>query len=156
MGLVGDARSRLVDPKMIEIYDYWLARRASRRMPSRRSIDPIDLPRHLAEMMLIDVMHAPLRFRYRLIGTSVVAASDENHTGHHFDSVEFFDRNPAVMEEYALVVESGEPLLSLEPFRNFVRDTTYQVERLLLPLSADGECVDMILAYFRFRTGPLA
>jgi hypothetical protein len=52
--------------------------------------------------------------------------------------------------------ERGQPLHSLEPFTNFISGATYEVDRLLLPLSGDGRQVDMIVALFHFRTGPHA
>lgn len=151
-----ELRARLTDPDMIALYDYWKARRRGRRMPSRRDIDPVDLPRQLPNIMLIDVEQRPLRFRYRLVGTRVVEASAEDRTGYYFDSVEFFALNPIIMTQYRQVLESGEPMFSLEPFKNFVNDTIYQVDRLILPLSAGGETVDMLLVHFSFRTGPWA
>lgn len=125
-------------------------------MPSRRDIDPVDLPRQLPNIMLIDVEQRPLRFRYRLVGTRVVEASAEDRTGYYFDSVEFFALNPIIMTQYRQVLESGEPMFSLEPFKNFVNDTIYQVDRLILPLSTSGDAVDMLLVHFSFRTGPWA
>lgn len=149
-------RARLTDPDMAALYEYWLKRRHDRRMPSRRDIDPVELPRQLPNTMLIDVEQNPLRFRYRLVGTRVVGASGEDRTGAYFEVVEFFAKNPVVMTQYRQVVESGEPLFSLEPFKNYVNNTDYQVERLMLPLSSDGASVDMILVYFSFKSGPWA
>jgi len=50
----------------------------------------------------------------------------------------------------------GEPLHSLEPFHRRDTGQPYEVDRLLLPLSSDGVSVDMILVYFRFKTGAYA
>lgn len=142
--------------EMNEIHAYWLAKRGQRRMPSRQDIDPTEIPRLLRSVMLIDVCHDPLRFRYRLIGTKVVDATGENRTGKCFDSVEFFAANPVVREQYAATVVSGEPVHSLEPFRRLDTGFEYEVERLLLPLSSDGVTVDMILVYFHFKSGAFA
>lgn len=149
-------REQLPARELVELYDYWDWRRQGRRMPGRQDIDPLDIPRHLPNLMLIDVLREPLRYRYRLVGTRVVAASAEDRTGRLFGEVEFFEKNPTVMEQYGSVVATGEPMHSLEPFRNFINDSTYQVDRLLLPLASDGERVDMILVYFLFRSGPFA
>lgn len=152
---MGDGlRAQLADADMIALYDYWQEQRRDRRMPSRRDLDPVDLPRQLANLMLIDVEREPLRFRYRLVGTRVVDASDEDRTGAYFDGIAFFATNPIVMEQYSEVLEGGKPLFSLEPFKNFVNGATYQVDRLILPLSTDGETVDMLLVHFSFKTGP--
>lgn len=107
-------------------------------------------------MMLVDVLGPPLRFRYRLVGTQVVAASVEDRTGACFDAVEFFRKNPVVMTQDRQVVDTCRPAVSLEPFRNYFDDTTYEVERLILPLAGDGSHVDMLLVYFSFRTGTWA
>jgi hypothetical protein len=147
-------RAGIADPDMAALYDYWLARRGDRRMPSRRDIDPVDLPRQLPNLMLIDVEQPGPHLRYRLIGTRVVEASAENRTGEYFDNVAFFAKNPVVMQQYLRVVETGMPVLSLEPFKNFVSGSDYQAERLLLPLSSDGQTVDMLLVHFGFKSGP--
>lgn len=49
---------------------YWQDRCAGRPAPSRRDIDPLDLPPALLpHMVLIDIEREPLDFRYRLSGT---------------------------------------------------------------------------------------
>ena len=151
---MNDLRAQLADPDMIALYDYWQQQRHGRRMPSRRDLDPVHLPRQLPNLMLIDIEREPFRFRYRLVGTRVVEASAEDRTGAYFDAVEFFAKNPVVMGQYKQVADEGVPRFSLEPFKNFVNGTTYQVERLILPLSTDGEAVDMLLVHFSFKTGP--
>jgi hypothetical protein len=136
-----------------EIYAYWAAKKGGRRMPSRRDLDPAEIPRLLRNLMLIDVSRDPFRFGYRLIGTNVVDATGENRTGKCFDVVGFFAANPIVKQEYITVATTGEPLHSFEPFYRLDTRREYDVERLLLPLSSDGATVDMILVYFHFRTG---
>jgi hypothetical protein len=138
------------------IYDYWLAKRGRRRMPSRKDIDPTEIPNLLPNLMLIDVSQDPIKFCYRLVGTRVVDATGENRAGKDFGSVDFIKTNPMVMLQCVTTATSGEPLHSLEPF--YRRDTRqpYEVDRLLLPLSSDGIAVDMILVYFRFKTGAYA
>jgi len=94
--------------------------------------------------------------RYRLIGTQVVAATGEDRTGKTFENVGFIKTNPVVLEQYNCVAENGRPLHSLEPFTNFATGGTYDVDRLLLPLSDDGRTVDMLIVLFHFKTGAYA
>ena len=103
--------------------------------------------------MLVEVLEGPLRYRYRLIGTHVVDASGEDRTGRYFDDVSFFKLNPVVTRQYDAVVANGRPLYSLEPFTNLRTGSTYEVDRLLLPLSSDGKRVDMVMVLFQFKTG---
>ena len=154
---MADFRERLRDPDLIRFYDYWVSLRGDQAMPSRKDVDPPHIPPELLpNLMLIDVLHAPRRYRYRLIGTQVVAASGEDRTGQTFENVEFFKANPVVLEQYNCVAEHGRPLHSLEPFTNFATGATYDVDRLLLPLSSDGRTVDMLMVLFHFKTGAYA
>ncbi len=149
-------RDQLNHPSLVELYDYWSSRRRGRTMPARADIDPLDLPRHLPNVMLLDVLGDPGRFRYRLIGTSIVAATGEERTGRTFDEVRFFREFPQAIEPYERIVRTGAPVYSKEPFRDRKSDAVYEVDSLFLPLGADGERVDMVLVYFRFTTGPFA
>lgn len=150
-------REQLSDPDLVRFYDYWVALRGERPMPSRRDIDPLQIPAgYLPDIMLVEVSHGPRRYRYRPIGTHVVTASGEDRTGRSFDDVSFFKTNPAVMQQFEQVVTTAEPLFSLEPFTNFVTGREYDVDRIMLPLSSDGRRVDMVLVLFFFKSGPLA
>jgi hypothetical protein len=150
-------RDQLSDPDLVRFYDYWLALRGSRSMPSRRDIDPLQIPTgYLPDIMLIEVSQEPRRYRYRLVGTHVVTASGEDRTGRSFDDVSFFKTNPAVMQQFERVVNTGEPLYSAEPFTNFVTGRSYDVDRIMLPLSNDDRLVDMVLVLFLFKSGPFA
>jgi hypothetical protein len=150
-------RDQLKDPDLVRFYDYWLTLCGSRTMPSRRDIDPLQIPPgYLPDIMLIEVLHQPRRYRYRLVGTHVVTASGEDRTGRSFDDVSFFRTNPAVMQQFEQVVDTAQPLHSLEPFTNFITGRSYDVDRIMLPLSSDGRVVDMVLVLFHFKSGPFA
>jgi hypothetical protein len=154
---MADFRDELKDPDLLRFYDYWASLRGDRSMPSRRDLDPLQIPSgYLPDLMLIDVSLAPLRLKYRLIGTHVVTASGEDRTGRYFDDVSFFKLHPAVMRQFEQVATVGRPLYSLEPFTNSVNGTTYEVDRLMLPLSSDGRHVDMLVVLFQFKSGPHA
>jgi hypothetical protein len=63
-------RAVIVDPLLQRLYDYWQERRSPRSMPSRSDIDPVDMRFILGNLLLVDVLAAPLRFRIRLHGTT--------------------------------------------------------------------------------------
>lgn len=152
-----DFRQSLSDAGLARFYDYWLALCGERPLPARRDVDPVQVPRgYLSNLMLIDVLHDPRRYRYRLVGANVVEATGANRTGQFFDQVTFFDRHPAVIPHYERVVDTRVPHYSFEPFTNLQSGSTYEVDRLLLPLSSDGQLVDTILVLFQFKTGPYA
>ena len=64
---------------------YWLGKRGPRRAPARADIDPLEIASLLPHVMLIDVEHAPLRFRYSLVGTEVVRNLGADMTGRYLD-----------------------------------------------------------------------
>jgi hypothetical protein len=155
--MMPDFRDQLADPDLVRFYDFWVALRGERAMPSRKDLDPMQIgPEFLPNLMLIDVLREPRRYRYRLIGTHIVAATGEDRTGRIFENVGFFKDHPAVLEQYDSVVDTGQPLHSLEPFTNSIRGRAYDVDRLLLPLSSDGRTVDMLIVLFHFKAGPFA
>jgi hypothetical protein len=154
---MSDFRHDLRDPGLICFYDFWSLLRGNRQLPARRDIDPLQIPRgFLPNIMLIDVLHDPRRYRYRLVGTNVVDATGENRTGRFFDEVCFFQTYPVVLRQYETVVKTHEPLYSLEPFTNFNTESAYEVDCLMLPLSDDGRLVDTVVVLFQFNTGPYA
>jgi hypothetical protein len=61
--------------------DYWDSKRAGRRMPSRRDIEPTEILDLLPYVVLVDVEREPLDFRYRLVGTAVAARFGHDRTG---------------------------------------------------------------------------
>ena len=53
-------RESILHPKLVQLYDYWDTIRDVRAMPGRRDMDPLDIPKLLANMVLYDVEHDPL------------------------------------------------------------------------------------------------
>jgi hypothetical protein len=154
---MADIRGELSDPDLIQFYDYWASLCGGRPMPARKDIDPLQMPRGcLPNLMLIEVCQKPRRYRYRLVGTHVVGASGDDRTGRFFDEVGFFRIHQVVIQQYNHVVDTGQPLYSLEPFTNLSTGSNYEVDRLMLPLSSDGQRVDILTVLFQFKTGPHA
>ena len=148
-------RDDLNDLDLVCFFDYWAALCGDRPMPARKDIDPTQIrPAYLPDLMLIDVLHDPRRYRYRLVGTNVVQATGADRTGQFSDDVSFFQAYPIVLQQYDRVVETRQPLYSVEKFTNLENQTNYDVDRLLLPLSRNGRLVDMLLVFFQFRSGP--
>ena len=65
--------AKIADPRLRRFYDYWTGKCGERRFPARRDIDPLDFPYVLGNLMLVDVLRDPQRFRVRLHGTNLVA-----------------------------------------------------------------------------------
>lgn len=151
-----------LDPRGRELFDYWIAKRGSRRMPGRADIEPGDIPGHLPDIGLVDVLPEEPHFRYRLLGTRQVAVRGCDPTGRPVVEGYLGRDMPGMREQvlsnYRRVATRGRPLF---------RDTSIQgsgdhsdmlwggryVARytLFLPLAADGENTDIVLFFTNFE-----
>src|SRR5947207_13056937 len=56
------------DERLQRLYAYWRHKAADRSLPSRADLDPVEIPKLLPHIMLIDVLPSG-GYHYRLIGT---------------------------------------------------------------------------------------
>lgn len=58
---------------LVEVLGYWQTKRRGRPAPEKDDIDPIDLPRLLPDIALLDAAPPGGAFRYRLAGSRAIA-----------------------------------------------------------------------------------
>lgn len=139
-------------PKITRIIEHWRAiAPAPGRLPGRQHFDPIAVPDLLPHLWLIDVERRPaLRFRYRLIGTALIEAGVPMRRGDYFDEV----TNQPAREEVASTLQSVVSDRRLDWRRGTPKVAhakhVSELERVMLPLAADGETVDMLLGLTLF------
>lgn len=143
-------------PRLRRAWDYWNAKRGSRPMPARRDIDPTEIPDLLPYLVLTEVLQEPPWLRYRLVGTRQVALRGRdptgqpvigNHLGHHVGKYD-----DEVMLNYRIASEGRRFVYSYSTVEgpqeqggsSFGLRPAYGSGTLLLPLSSDGETVDMV------------
>jgi len=121
-------------------------------MPARANFAHEDLWPLMGDIALIDVETAPLRYRYRLIGTNIVSLVDRDMSGRYLDDVyrgEKYDNYRG--EKYDNVVRSLDYIrahkVQVRGAGNIshAEQDDLRVEVLDAPLSSDGETVDMVL-----------
>ncbi len=120
---------------------YWQSKKAEQALPLRTAIDPLEIPRLLPHLMLIEV--AGGRIRYRLVGTQVAMNAGYDFTGRHLDELEFANRD-FYLACYGDIMQTRAPLFGTDYWvypdgRNGVS------EFAMLPLSSDGETVSHFL-----------
>jgi hypothetical protein len=133
------------DARLEQAYRYWVQKAAGRAMPSRADIDPVDIPKLLPDVMLVE-RFPDGRYRYRLIGTENTRAHGMNATGRFLDEVlPGPDYRTHVLALYDECVAAGRALYSECLFFSPAR---HQPERhtkvLFLPLSPDVKTINMI------------
>ena len=132
-----------------EIYSIWLTWGDAGKLPSRSDFDPIDLVKFLPNVCLVDVDYQNRDFIYRLLGTAAVEFRRSDPTGLSVKDNFIGESYERAWKSYCIVVDRRSFLYdfstSLSPSGFSITDET-----IFLPLSNDGERVDMI---FVFSTG---
>jgi hypothetical protein len=132
--------------KAMSLYQYWNARRGVRPMPSRSEIDPCEMRQWLPHLMLVSVGPEGRTFTYRLAGTGIVDLLGINPTGRSVESAWPVDLAASVMRSYHEVVATRAPVYC-QQVSQWLEDQQPSAWAMRLPLSCDGETVDIILAY---------
>jgi hypothetical protein len=138
-------------PTTADFYRYWDGKRRGRVMPARADIDPLEMKSWLAGTALVDVTRDPaapngFALRYRLIGSRPIILRGKDVTGMRVETGYYGASLEAALENYRLVIAEKTLVYDWDKTPSsdgFAREG----ETLLLPLSADGENVDMVLVY---------
>jgi hypothetical protein len=139
-----DDPSQMIEPRLRALHAYWTAKRRGRIMPARPDIDPVEVPRLLSNLMLVTVSGKPPRFGFRLVGTEIVARYGAELTGRDLDNIDLGTELGSVRSQYEETVREAAPTYCRHEIET--KEGKYlRYERLLLPLSADGVHVDMLL-----------
>ncbi len=135
-----------------EAVAYWRRIGGERTLPSRRDLDPVDIPRLLPFVMLVDVLSEPLDFKFRLIGTEISTIIARNSLGRRFSSIPHMAAGNQVWTEYEAVVNSRRPLTASIGYVGG-DSRVCAVRHALMPLSADGDAVDMVFVAVEIERG---
>jgi len=134
------------------LMNYWNTKRGDRAMPSRADIRAFELKEHLGWVMIVEVLPQMADFRYRLIGTLVTQYFLGDGTGKTVTEI-YAQENPAAgkgisaifrkcARDKCVVRAFGDAGWIAEGFEKF--------DCLTLPLSDDGERVNILLHAFVF------
>lgn len=131
-------------PKLQRLFDYWEAKRGGRRMPARSDIDPIEFAFILGNIILVDVVGGPTpQFRIRLHGSRLANRVGYELTGKLLDEMPSPEFRELTRRTFIKVTTTGEPLHTLN--ERVMDDRTHRYEALVVPLSNDGEHIDMLM-----------
>lgn len=150
-----DPEVQLVDAALRDVLDLWQALAAGRLMPARADIQPRSFLKDLPDLALVDVQRQPLRMRYRLVGTNIANAMMRDLTGRWYDEIYPRHVMAQVLQVYGWIVERRSPLRTTGMALFFDR-RMYSYEVLNMPLSSDGQTVDMVLVAMKFFVAEVA
>ncbi|GAB2178728.1 PAS domain-containing protein [Dongia sp. agr-C8] len=133
----GEVRSARIQ----RIYDYWRSKAVGGRIPQRAAIDPVDLADVLSCLIIVEVVED--RFRYRLVGTEVVANAGGDFTGTFLDAQNFANRD-FYLGCYRDVRARAEPIFGLDHWA-YADGRSGVAEFAMLPLAVGDDSVGQIL-----------
>ncbi len=143
----GDA-TRVDNDRLRRLYRYWLDRKGSRRFPARRDIDPTQFAYVLGDVMLVDVLRDPLRFRVRVHGTNMALQGRCDLTGKLIDELPIAEYRDYVLRRCAALVQSGDPLAI--HYQRMWEWRLCRYEALWLPFADDDSQVSMLLCAMNY------
>jgi len=133
----------IFDQDILHLLVYWHTKRSSKFMPARSDINPLDLSRYLAKIMLIDVLPEYPHFRYRVFGTRIAEWVKFDATGKTVESINPKRYRKMLFATYMECVGARQPVVHRIKWNN--DDFHHRYKRVILPLSSDGKHVDMLL-----------
>jgi len=125
------------------LFGYWREKKGPRPAPSRADIQPEELLPLLPYLALYDVLDGD--FRVRLFGSGLVRAYQGDITGKLMKECDLNGINAQLAEQLVYVVRERRPNVLRAKFAQETNDRYLEYERIALPLSADGETINMIL-----------
>jgi len=143
------------DPRLRAVADYWSRLPPTAPgVPSRRDFDPLDLPpRLLRHIWMVDVEVDPPRFRFRLCGSHLVEALGFDPTGRDYTDVFPDFAKSDTFAALSRVRDLGEPSWRAgDPKLVSPAHEIRLLERVFLPLTRDGQRVDIVLAASIYKT----
>ena len=135
------------------MYGYWRSKCEGDRLPVRRAIDPVEIPRFLPQITIVEVVPDARRYVYRLVGTKEVEIRGRDPTGKSVLEGFFGPSLDDALSCYDTVVRTRRPHYDDTPY--ITPDGRFSDdETLFLPLSEDGEHISRILVFGTFSPGP--
>ena len=133
-------------PDLVRALDYWRSKRGTRFAPSREAIEPTEITDFLARVMLVDVEQGEdgeIDFQYRLSGTGICDVHGYDLTALRPRDLSPPDYGALVHEQYCNAVERRAPLAHVLALQTKTKQRSYA--RIILPISADGQSVTMLM-----------
>ncbi len=134
-------------PPLRIVFDYWRRKAGNRVAPRRQDLDPIDIPRALANVMLWDVADNGESFICRLAGTIACDTARRELRGKTLEAMPWEPAQAAA--EFRSVASTLMPYY-VERRLTWAQRSHENYQRLLLPLSEDQRQATMLLAVLYF------
>ena len=149
------APSHIAHPTLAFLYNYWNTKRGTRALPSRSDIKPSELREHLGWIMIVEALPDLSEFRYRLVGTLVAQYFQSDSTGKTVAQMFAASGEAAIRAVQSTFRKTARDKVVIRCYGDakWVGPHFEDFDSIFLPLSDDGETVNMILHAFVFDKG---
>jgi hypothetical protein len=143
-----------------QLQAYWDRQRAGRDLPARADIDPVDIPRLLPHLVMIDVHYDAegrlADFGYRLWGQHVIDHNNRSLVGRRLsDLVRDDPRQKRWLDHYTRAAAERRPMFDTATYRT-VTDTVKTMDFAVFPLAPAGGRVEALLGGVVYREHPVS
>jgi hypothetical protein len=146
--------SQPLRPEFAALQDRWKALCRSGNLPARADFPPECLAPWMGHIQIVERVSdgGSTRHRVRLAGTRIVYYEGRDNTGLYLENVIPAELREDILEPYRRCAETRAPVYSAF-YSCSEAAISSQLERLILPLAADGRTVDQFLvAIYRVGT----
>jgi len=142
----------LVSDRCRRILHYWQNKLGNRAFPSRADIDPPEILDDLPFVYLVDCLSTDLTdagdggtpdFRYRLVGTDIVAHTVADNTGQRLSDLRGQGSQARLTALYRAVFEGRAPFAQRISYATRSGARAWY-ETMVAPLSSDGDHINML------------
>lgn len=139
-------------PVQEDVLKYWLGACPPRpdAIPSRADMKVTDLRSRMASIAIVEVMHDPIDYRYRLIGTHIREFMFNDYTGRLYSELHGKGRDSEIWGLLEKVRTSAKPIYTEIPYIGPKSDFM-RASNLCLPLGSDHATVDKIMLVADFQ-----
>jgi hypothetical protein len=130
---------------------YWNSKRRGHQLPARSDIDPLEMKPLLGKVSLVQVNRVEPKFVFRLWGTAHVYRPGMPKEGAPVEALR--PRAYAAMCRRHYELAATEAASMLHDVSLGFEQESWSYQRVLLPLAADGETVDMLISASCFDSG---
>jgi hypothetical protein len=135
-----DSIDQLRSPIVLALHDYWRSKLRGRPMPAPAEIDPAEIRPLLPSLIIAEYVGAPVRVRYRLVGTLQVYYNGLDFTGLHLDQIDWGIENDFVRLVHDTLLRTAAPVIGR--YQWGFRDSVLGFAEFgAFPLSEDGATV---------------
>lgn len=130
-------------PLLRLLFEHWTALQVDGRLPNPSSFDILRAPKLFGYLHLVDVIGDPVRFRFRLFGTTIAEIAGRDLTGRWVDEIVPQSWSQEVHAAFGEAVRLRRACYSAHELDHAYKHA--MLHRLACPMSSDGQHIDRLI-----------